>query len=186
MQHYSIGCGMLLVLLSGVVSARAAGDPNLPPGGAADLDLSIAVPLVNGVRPIFLTGPGAHFHVVLLNRAQSPLRIWREGNSWGHAALRFEGIDAEGKPFVIRRRAVPFLQNAPSYQVLEPGGTFVVDVLFADDSWQTFPLPAKGGLLNVALQAIYEVPLDMAAKQHGVWTGKIASPLETYRFEDRQ
>ena len=167
MQYYLVGSGMLLVLLSGMVFARAD-DPTPPSGGAADLDVSIAVPLVNGVRPIFVTGRGAHFHVVLRNRAQSPLRIWREGNSWGHAALRFEGIDAEGTPLVIRRRAVPFLQNAPSYQVLEPGGTFVVDIHFADDSWETFPLPAKRGQFDVQLQAIYEVPLDKAAGQHGV------------------
>ncbi len=36
------------------------------------------------------------------------------------------------------------------------------------------------------LQAVYEVAADEAARKNGVWTGKISSPPEKYRFENRR
>lgn len=182
---WCVCCCTLGVLLAGVLNVRAADEAEAS-AGAPRLTVSIAVPVMDGVRPIFVAGPQAHFHVVLHNASQAPVRVWRAGNSWGNAALHFELTDAAGKIREVRRRAVPLLQNAPVWQVLAPGEMLVTDVYFAGDEWETFPLPGKGEQLSVTLKAIYQVAADQAAHKHGVWTGKISSPPKKYRFEDRR
>ena len=179
------GGSVLVLLLAGIIVARADEGTDSS-GGAPRLELSIAVPLIDDTRPIFVTGPAAHFHVVLRNRSAEPIRIWREGNSWGHAALRFQVADADGRAIEVRRRPVPFLQNAPTFETLSPGDAKVFDIYFAGDQWEAFPLPDDGASLELKLQAIYEVADDDAARTHHVWVGKISSKAEVCRFQDRR
>jgi hypothetical protein len=183
-----VNCCALVAFGLGAISLRPETASAVEPPSAADapLKVSIAVPLVDGVRPIIATGPASHFHVVLENLSQKPVRIWRAGNSRSHAALHFELTDTAGKTRAIRRRAVPFLQNAPVWQELSPGDMLVIDVYFAGDEWEAFPLPAKGKQATIKLRAIYSVAPDQAAQKHGVWTGSVSSPLVTYRFENHR
>ncbi|MGE4138538.1 MAG: hypothetical protein AB7E98_22690 [Pirellulales bacterium] len=167
-------------------SAAAGEAPAVDQAPMQELQLAIAVPLREGVRPIFVTGERPHFHVVLTNRGQATVRLWTQTCSWGYQALRFEAVDAAGKVVEIGRRPQQFLQNAPTTYALEAGDCVVFDIYFAGDDWQGFKLPAKGQTMSTRLRAIYEVPADKQTQQHNVWTGKVESPLGEYRFESRR
>jgi hypothetical protein len=148
--------------------------------------VSIAVPQRRGVRAIFVTGEKPHFHVVLRNRSPRPLRLWATECSWGYPALRFEIVDDAGQTTPVVRSPRQFLANAPLVDELYAGESIVVDIYFSGGDWKTFPLPAAGNILATKMRAIYEVPRDATAREHDVWTGKVESPLESYRFESRR
>lgn len=188
MRTSPAGRGAIAALLAGLLLLFAV------PAGAVrglatdmpDLEISIAVPLRGKVRSIFVTNQQPHFHVVLRNSGRAPRLLWTQDCSWGHGALQFETVDAGGNIKKIVRPPAQFLTNRPTTYELAPGDVKVFDIYFASDEWRTFVLPAKGKILSTRLRAVYEVAEDDAAKEHGAWTGKIASPLETYRFEDRR
>lgn len=179
----------LVASLRAVVAACAA-LPLMPAAPlAADghaLQIVISVPQTGGERAIFLVGDDPHFHVVLHNRSAHPIRLWDQTYSWGRYALRFEMIDENDRPVEIRRRSVKFLKNIKAFDELGAGEMAAINVYFASDEWQTFPLPSKDNPLQVDLRAIYEVKPDDASARLGVWTGRIQSELATYRFEDRR
>lgn len=151
-----------------------------------ELEVSIAVPQRRGVRAIFVTGEAPHFHVVLRNPGPQPLQLWATECSWGYSALRFEVLDDAGKTIQVLRSPKQFLANAPVVLEVGAGESIVIDVYFEGSDWKAFPLPAKGQSLATKMRAIYEVPDEAIAREHGVWTGKVESPLESYRFENRR
>jgi hypothetical protein len=165
---------------------QAADSPRDPATQMSDLEVSVAVPSRDGTRSIFVTNDSPHFHVVLRNRSERVLNVWTPTYSKGYGALHFEVVDAEGKAIEIHRRPGVFLQNAPQTYQLGPGETQVIDVHFASDEWQTFPLPQKNEILVTQMRAVYQVLEDEASRTHSVWTGEINSPALPYRFEDRR
>ena len=48
--------------------------------------------------------------------------------------------------------------------------------------WEGSPLPEANRHRAVRMRAIYEVRPDEATKEHGVWTGQVSSPEDSYEL----
>lgn len=140
----------------------------------SSLRLAIAVPLWRGSRTVFLTSHASHFHVVLENISQDPIRIWSEACSWGYEALSFEMQTPHGM-VLIRRKSINWKQNTPDYILLNPTELQIFDIYFASEEWQRFPLPSAQHSLTLMLRAVYTVSSDPLSKRFNVWSGRLTS-----------
>lgn len=137
-------------------------------------ELSLAIPESDGERSILLD-EAAHFHVVLTNRSGATQKIWKDSNSWGYSALRFEVTDEAGKNLVLRKKERSWRKNIPSFWVISDGESLVYDVFPAAGEWD--------GVLNrmqgqpIKIRAILEISQEEKAQELGVWTGRVASAV---------
>jgi hypothetical protein len=66
-------------------------------------------------------------------------------------------------------------RNFSSFETIQSGGLFVIDVYFGDDRfWEGFPLE-KGRLKDVQMKAVFEIRDSPEAKEHKVWIGRVES-----------
>jgi hypothetical protein len=141
------------------------------------LDLSVAVPWSNGERAIRLS-PHEHFHVILRNVSADPLRIWKESNSWGYYALRFEMTTDKGEKIIIRKKQRDWRKNVADFWVLESGESLVYDVFLAGGTWENVPVGRIGN--KISMRAIFEIPRETMAGKLDVWTGEVSSRVQEY------
>ena len=158
------------------------------PGGGAVEDRSTPTLSVRIVptssrgsgRAIELYRPSQHFHVVVTNISDEPVRLWREWCSWGYFNLSFVVDDAAGNPVVVKKRPRGWDKNRPDWTILEPGDHMVFEVSFDESIWQDAPRSEAGQARSVRMKAVYEVKADDQSKEHGVWTGRVHSPEADY------
>jgi ankyrin repeat protein len=121
------------------------------------------------------------FQVVLTNRSKKPIRLWSEKCRLGHATLAFRVEDRDGVASLMHKRlADPSgsgYKRAETITIL-PGKTFAWEVgpsgfFWGELEWKGGAEPNTGRL--VTLTAVLSIPPTDAARQHGVWTGRIAS-----------
>ena len=159
---------VFLAAAAGLASAFAADEAK------PALRVSIAVPANNGRRAIILNRPDSHFHVVVTNVSDKPVRLWREWCSWGYFNLTFKVTDGAGEEFVAKKTQHEWTKNYPDFQDLAPGESYVIDV-YPHRDWKDFPLPANGKEMKLKLAAVYEIHPDDQSKQSNVWTGRVES-----------
>jgi hypothetical protein len=151
-----------------------------------DIEVSVALPKINGYRWINLTPPGQHIHVIIANRSNKPQRIWQESNSWAYFALSFEITDKSGKAWVVKKIPIVFHSNIPLFLELGPNESLVLDVNLADSKiWEGLPplgLPPTGTEAPVTLKmrAVFEIHPDGESEQSSVWTGRVVSKTDDY------
>ncbi|NJD06158.1 MAG: hypothetical protein FIA97_06625 [Methylococcaceae bacterium] len=162
---------MLLVFSLGTMPAQADSDQRPEPVSA--WELSIAIPDGEGERALSLD-PAAHFHVILSNRAGVVQKAWKESNSWGYAALRFELTTPSGDKFVVTRKERSWRKNIPSFWSLNAGENLVYNVFLGSAEWAGLPPNPQGKHLTI--RAIVEIPDEEKSREYGVWTGKVQSP----------
>lgn len=126
---------------------------------------------------------GGRFHVVVTNVSPRPIRLWRDWCSWGYFNLSFVGTERDGKAFTVKRKLRGWDKNYPDWMMIAPGDHMVHDVFFQDGTWEYDPAPTVGRLWRVRLRAEFEVPADDQTKEHGVWTGRVASPDDVYLMD---
>ncbi len=117
--------------------------------------------------------PGAG-RVVLLNRGDKPIRVWRTGNLWGDTALWFE---LSRPPIVARvvRKPQRYTRNVPSSVPVPAGGSHTWHFDFGDGSWESeIPFEQMTGT-GAEIAAIYEVSESPEALANGVWIGSLRS-----------
>lgn len=171
----------LLPLILFISNALAAPNPSdsltlrIVPNSIAD----------NGERAIILTKPEWHFHVVVTNTSQEPVKLWQESCSWGYFNLSFESTDQGGKIVLIKKKAKGWNKDFPTWTVLAAGEQWVVDVAFDESTWQNPPLSAKGKGQAIKLKAVFEIAPEPEAQERNIWTGKITSPQDGYTFYGR-
>ena len=142
---------------------------------AAPLTLSFAE------RSVY-AGPQAHFHVLLINNSDRPVRIWADSNSWGHESLSFEITDATGRHWRAVKRKTVFTRNIPTYVTIAPGQTLAKRIFFGDTKvWEGFPLE-KGQSFSVRMRAVFQVAPSPEATQSAVWTGRLESSAITVTY----
>ena len=135
----------------------------------------------HGKRSITLWQPAQHFHVIITNLSDKPVRLWRDWCSWGEQILSFEVTDENGKAIVVKRNARSYNKNYPDWTLVPPGDHMVFEVSFDQTTgWTNAPMPEKGKSREVKMKAVFEIPEDKEAKENKVWTGKVCSPEETY------
>jgi hypothetical protein len=135
-----------------------------------------------GERMILLSPATQDFHVVLTNVAKEPVRLWREWCSWGYFTLRFEMTEQNGKKVSITKQPIGWNKNYPDWTVIPPGEHMVFAVKFDASTWQNVPLLEAENPQIIRLKAIFEIPEEVEAKERKIWTGRVASPEDTYTF----
>jgi hypothetical protein len=141
------------------------------------LSVAIAVGKRSGMsRSIEYRDAQSHFHVVLRNDNDKPLRVWREWCSWGYFCLTFQATTADGKTHTMKKAPQDWSKNYPDFEELSPGECVVREVFYGSAAWENFPRNPAGDPHQLKLQAIYEVTPDDESGKAGVWTGKVESP----------
>ncbi len=172
MRQFLLPVFSSLILGMSATFATAA-DPNPP------LEVKIAIPVHHNHRSL---NTGDHFHVLVKNVSEAPLRLWSDRYSWGYGNLSFEQIGDDGKVTAIQKKPRGWDKNFPDWLELQPGDTYVLVVNFAAaDIWDKPPTAAPGKKpTQVKLRAVFEVGPDEQSIKLGVWTGKIQSAVDTY------
>ena len=163
MKYILSALGLLLLLPWNL--SRAADDPMR---AAADLMSSLEIRIDE-------VTPSGVISLEMTNRSKEPLRIWKDGNSWG--AMRWRVFDIRGgrikifgpNPYVLFNRNVP--------EFLELSGT-LRKRLDLNDGWAWLEGPVKsnfrfepGDMVLVA----YDVPPTHEAGNMHVWYGTSAA-----------
>lgn len=143
------------------------------------LELKIAIPVHHQHRSL---NTGDHFHVLVKNVSDAPLRLWTDKYSWGYSNLSFEQISADGTVTQIKKKPRGWDKNYPDWLELQPGDTFVLNVNFAAaDIWENPPKADAGKKPTlVKLRAVFEITPDEQSTKLAVWTGKLQSAVDTY------
>jgi hypothetical protein len=123
-----------------------------------------------------------HFHVVVTNLSSAPIKLWEEWCSWGYFDLSFEARDVTGRRFVISKKMRGWDKNFPCPVTIGAGRAWVIDVNLDPSIWQNSPLSSDRGQATLRLRAVFEISEDEASKANGVWTGKVSSPEDEYKF----
>ena len=133
-----------------------------------------------GGRTIVLSNPSDHFHIIITNTSDKPVRLWRDWCSWGEQTLSFQITDENGKAFLVKRLPREYTKSYPDWSTVPPGDHMVLEMSFNPKAWNPSPLPAEGKSREVKMKAVFEIPEDEDTKKHNVWTGKAESPEQTY------
>lgn len=165
----------LLVFLS---TAVLADDPE----SMEPVKVTIAVPIHHGHRSL---NEADHFHILVTNVSDKPIRLWTDRFSWGYDNLSFELIGDDGKVSRIVKKPREYDKNFPDWLELEAGGSYVLNVDWFSEQgravWDDAPVAnGKAKPTLVKLRAVYEVIPDEQSRKLGVWTGKIVSPEQMY------
>lgn len=163
-----------LFVLLGVTESLFGEDP------APKLEVKIAIPVHHHQRS--LNTNGDHFHVLVKNISDQPLRLWSEHFSWGYENLTFEEITEDGKVRTIQKNPGEWSKNFPDWLELKPDDTYVLNVKFAAPGVWENPPQAKAGEkpTKIKLRAVYQISPDKESNRLGVWTGKVVSAVDTY------
>jgi hypothetical protein len=142
----------------------------------------------NPVSPI--TGPEAHFHVLIQNVSSKPVYVFNEDNAQGCGTLSLEVTGADGKKTILQREIVSWTENDITAQRLAPGESQVREVYYATNAaylgimhspkpgwhdWATLPFPS-GGMETVTLRAFFEQDRhEWMTPRCRIWIGKVTS-----------
>jgi len=120
-----------------------------------------------------------YFFVVLTNKTNQSLKVWRQWCSWGYFTLSFTVKQEDGTSFTLERRNGAWTWNYPDETIVHPGKSFVMQVSIAKNSSGVFGgFPDKFRDGKVMLQAHFTIKEDDETKKHGVWTGSVSSTPE--------
>jgi hypothetical protein len=109
--------------------------------------------------------------VGLANPGETPLRIWREDNTWGVDCFRL--LITRGNDFYsfYQRNTVAYTQDNPHFDEIRPHHSIDRIVDLRSDLWQGQHLDkillVKGDRITV----IYDVPSTKESEQYHVWHG---------------
>jgi hypothetical protein len=177
---------LLGVLGAGAV-AGLSGDRPAESARVAPLSVRI-VPTSSreeGGRTIWTIGlylPSQYFYVVVTNASGELIRLWKEWCSWGYFNLSFEVTDEKGRSVAVKKLDRDWTRNFPSWDIIPPGGHQVREVGFDPTTWENSPMPEAGRSRAVRMRAIYVIQPEAATKKHGIWTGRVSSPEDSYEL----
>jgi hypothetical protein len=178
-RRAAIGLG----LVSGPVTCAVLAQENMKPVPSV-IDVAIALPIYNGIRPITI-GPSRHYHVVIANRSNQLARLWDNHCSQGEFNLAFEVCENYGSKF-IRRRGQDWAKNIPITLELQPGDHFVLECSFDPASWELPWEDSAIGTRRVRMRAVYRIEPSEIARVKGIWTGEVMSRYEDYVISDNR
>lgn len=171
MRSFGLFLCALLAFSTGAAYVAAA-DPN------PAVEVKIAVPVHHGHR---ILNEGDHFHVLVKNASDQPVKLWTDRYSWGYSNLSFEIVGDDGKVTAVRKKPRGWDKNYPDWLELKPGDTYVLNVNWnAADIWENPPQAGGAKPTLIKLRAVYEITPDEQSAKLGVWTGKIQSVVDTY------
>jgi hypothetical protein len=165
---------VIALLIPGEIALMAQAAERSQSSTSSVWDVVITVPESNDERAISLDVK-AHFHVILTNKSATFQKMWKESNSWGYSAIHFEMIDEADKKSVIMKKERSWRKNTPSFWLIGSGEMLVYDVFFGSGEWMGVRSGMRGK--RVKLRAIVKVTDEEKAREYGVWTGEVRSPV---------
>jgi ankyrin repeat protein len=167
----------LVVVLAPQASAKGVPDPG-------QNSLSLAIVLAKDRSGASVIDRDGKFQVVFRNRSAKPIRIWTEYCQPGYETLSFRVEDEEGQISLMHKRSRhrSDWNNKPlQTSTIAPGGTLTWTVdpsgVWGERVWKGVPEPNTGK--PVRLRAVFEIKPGDAAREQGVWTGRVLSgPVE--------
>jgi len=127
--------------------------------------------------------------VELTNGSQKPVRVWKDGNSWGAARWRLLVLRDEQMETLFQNPAQRFTRNFPAFSEIPPGGSRKQVLKLADGTW----LSASGSAVALRrgdqLIVIYDVPkyegwagaqVTIDASNMNVWYGVVSARITVH------
>jgi ankyrin repeat protein len=131
------------------------------------------------------------FRVVFTNRSRNPIRLWDEDCQPGYAMLSFRvegGDDPPSRMYKRAARASDWKNKPPKTITIRPGETFarviVPSAIWSERAWIGTPEPNTGQ--KITLTAVLEIKATPAAREQGVWTGRVTSEPIGVLFVDEK
>jgi len=112
--------------------------------------------------------------LVVENESGADLRIWRQGNSWGDAAMSFN-VAADGGNTRVTKVAKDYTRNVPASISVPPGGHHGLPFDLGDGSWQPASSLSLLGQTDASLEAVYDSGDSPELHEQGVWQGELRS-----------
>jgi hypothetical protein len=112
--------------------------------------------------------------VALVNHGSAEVRVWREGNSWGDAALSFEAL-RDGSIQRFTRRAAVYTRNVAAVVTLPPGSRHEWAFDLGDGGWEADATGETGPDAKTQWFAVYNIAASPEAQAQTVWTGSLRS-----------
>lgn len=112
--------------------------------------------------------------VVLINRGNKNVYLWKLGNSWGDETLSFE-VTRDGQIQRVVRKQQEYTRNVPSSVLIAPSGSYEIPFDFGDGSWEPKAVIDRLGAPDTRLTAIYHVGKSPEAVFHNIWMGRLRS-----------
>jgi len=166
-----------LLLIAGLTGASAEDDWSIEivPSGVSE-----------DVKIIDADSNDPYLFVILTNKTDRKLKVWREWNSWGSGNLTFTAKPEEGSAFTLRRTPVELSWNMSEATIVEPRMSFVCQASLCkkiSGRFEGFPAKFEDG--KATIQAHFSIKEDDYTRRYGVWTGSVSSaPMEVLIRKD--
>jgi len=119
-----------------------------------------------------------HLDVRVENRANVPVRIFRDYVSFGWARWRVIVVRNGKLREYMQNPDREFTKNGPEYNEIPVGGGHAFDFDFSSDDWTcSGECKDKGIMPNDTAILIYDVPMTLQARRFGVWYGSRAAVI---------
>ena len=121
-----------------------------------------------------------YFFVILTNKTDHILKVWKQWCSWGFFTLSFTVKQEDGNSFTLKRLNGAWTWNYPDATIVYPGKCFVLQATIAKKGsgvFEGFPPKFRDG--KTTIQAHFTIKEDAETKKHGVWTGSVSSVPES-------
>jgi hypothetical protein len=112
--------------------------------------------------------------VELINVSESPVRVFKESNSWGADRWRVLVIRRGNLTVYSQRLNQVFTRNIPASEELAPGARLRKALDLNTKAWRKADDPKVTFDSGDIIIAIYDVPFTPEAHKFGVWNGTIA------------
>jgi hypothetical protein len=127
------------------------------------------------VLKITLIQPKGILHVRVGNPSHSPLRLWKDSNSWG--ALRWRVLVVRnGKLITLHQRQENFSMNSPELFEVAPGSSITQNLNVNDGTWLTPNARPVRFISGDTVIVVYDVPFEQECLTRDVWYG-VASDI---------
>ncbi len=128
--------------------------------------------------------PSGVVTVQISNSSQTPIRIWKESNSWGATHWRILLIRNSRLKTYFENPDPMFTRNIPTFNEVAAGGHFERTLDIAGEGWRGPDVQTTEFVRGDVLIVIYDVPrpdvypedpVSVEAAKMGVWYGVAAS-----------
>jgi hypothetical protein len=118
--------------------------------------------------------------LVVENHATTDLRLWRQGNSWGDAAVAFD-VQADGRTTRLTRALQDYTRNVPASITVPPGGRAEFPFDLGDSTWQPAAALSQLDRPDAELAAVYSGGDSVERREQDVWPGELRSGYHALR-----
>ena len=112
--------------------------------------------------------------MVLRNISSSPVKIWKDWNSWGYYNLSLSFSNADTSFTISKKSPTNWDGDFADYWTVPAGESLVLDIDMRAGVWKGLP-DLYGEILAGKLSATYENKPDALAAEFGIWTGKLTT-----------